>query len=150
MKKLTIVLLLASSALQAGALFTLDAPGAALQGSPGETVTWDFHITNNANYLLIDQVDYLTLTPAGVFTDLFSGIAPVIGPGDVVDGTGSYTIDLPAAIGFLWSGQLVVTYDEFLTNPNDPGFDFDRDHVNAAAFAPSGIIRVPSLACESF
>lgn len=130
MKNLAIVFLLASSVAQAGVLFTFTAPGGALQGAPGQTVYWNVQLSNDANYLLIDQVDYLSLNNAGTFTDLFSVIAPVIGPGDVIDGSSAYTIDLPAPLGCVSNGQFVVTYDEFLSNPNDPDFDFDRDHVN--------------------
>lgn len=86
--------------LPVSVLVQFDPPGANLAGAPGQTVSWNFKITNT--------VDYLTLTPAGAFHDVFSGVAPVVGPGDVVHGTSLYTIDLPAPLGYLSTGQLVV------------------------------------------
>ena len=130
MKNLALLLLVVSGLAHAGTLLTFDAPGSNIQGAPGQTVFWNFQLSNDANYLLIDQVDYLSLNNAGVFADLFSAVAPVIGPGDVVSGSSSYTIDGPAPIGYLSTGQFVITYDEFLMDPNDPNFDYDRDHVN--------------------
>ena len=130
MQKLLLAPLVLAFAAQGAVIITFNSPGADLSGLPGQTVNWNFRISNSANYLLIDQVDYISLNNVGTFTDLFSPIAPVISPGSFADGSVAYAIDPPAPPGFLSVGQLVVTYDEFLVDPNDPSFDFDRDHVN--------------------
>jgi hypothetical protein len=147
-----LLLLLTSAFLHGATVLTFNPPGGALQGNPGQTVFWNFHFANSVNFLLIDQVDYITLTPVGTFTDLFSATAPVIGPGEAVDGLASYSIDPPAPFGFLSTGQLVISYDEFLVSPNDPGFDFDRDHVNidpeTSSAAASALVVSPVAAPE--
>src|SRR5947208_10640242 len=130
MKKLILAPFVMAVVAQGAVVLTFNSPGGGLSGLPGTTVTWNFHLSNSANYLLIDQVDYLSLSNIGVFTDLFSSVAPVIGPGGFADGSAAYAIDPPAPPGFPSVGQLVVTYDEFLVDPNDPNFDFNRDHVN--------------------
>lgn len=125
----TLLLLLVTAAfLQASVLLNFDPPGPNLVGHAGDTVTWNFELTNNANYLLIDSVEYDTLSPVGTFNDLFSPIAPEIGPTDTVPGQGAYAIDPPAP-PFLSSGMLVVTYDEYSRSVSDPLFDPSTDLV---------------------
>ena len=70
------LLLLVAIVLPASVLVQFDPPGANLAGAPGQTVSWNFKITNTVDYLLISQVDDPTLTPAGIFQDTFSAIRP--------------------------------------------------------------------------
>ena len=120
MKRALLLMLISAAALPASVLLSFDPPGANLVGHAGDTVTWNFELQNNANWLLIDAVDYQTLTPVGTYNDLFTPVAPEIGPTDTVPGQGSYAIDPPAP-PFLSTGFLIVTYDEFSQDPaTDP------------------------------
>jgi len=128
MTRAMLLSLLSAASLSASVLLSFDPPGPNLVGLAGETVTWNFELQNTANYLLIDAVDYQTLSPVGTYNDLFTSIAPEIGPTDTVSGQGSYAIDPPAP-PFLSTGLLIVTYDIYNRSVNDPLFDPDADLV---------------------
>jgi hypothetical protein len=130
--KLRLILLVVLTAVTAcaGPSFTLLPPGPALFGTAGSTVTWNFRIANDADFLLPLQVDYLTLNGVGTFTDLFSSSAPFLGPGDFADGSASYTIDLPAPPGGS-DGTLELTYNLYDLDPNNPNFDPDANRIGA-------------------
>jgi hypothetical protein len=129
--------LLSASACQtlAASALTLDNPN--LVGAAGTTVGWGFTITNDTNYLVATNSDYLTLNVYGVYTDfIFAyGIFQVVGPSpesatwsepfDPVahTGLGSFTINDFLPLGTLSNGHIQVTYDLYSVSPNDPNFD---------------------------
>lgn len=59
----------------------------------------------------------------GTFSDDFSPLFVVVGPGQTSTGSVSYLIDPPAPVGFISAGTLVVTYDLFACDPNDAQCD---------------------------
>jgi len=133
-----------TTALRAGPVPTLT-PTGALSGAPGDTVGWGFQITNDANYIEITSASFClspvsfpacTLPTTGVFTDFISGYNDIIVgfPGGTYPATvgqsfnptaftgiGSFAIDAGAPIGAADVGAIVLTYDVFDADPNDPG-----------------------------
>jgi hypothetical protein len=120
-------------------------PTGALSGAPGDTLGWGFQITNDANYIEITSASFClspvnfpacTLPTTGVFTDFISGYndiivgfpggtdpATVAQPFDPIalTGIGSFVIDAGAPIGAADVGTIVLTYNVFDADPNDPG-----------------------------
>ena len=111
------LLLLSASVASAGVTLGFLPPGANLTGQPGDTVIWNFQLDNNTTWwLLIDQVDYLTASPVGTFHDLFTPVAPTINPGDIVNGTSSYTISNVAPPNFPSTGTLKLNFRGWMTD----------------------------------
>src|ERR1017187_3647240 len=121
---IAMAVLLASSSLQAGPVLTLDPADGALSGQPGQSVAWGFTLTNDTNYLVVNQANYVTATPLGTFTDFISGFFVVIGNGPFAvsswtqlgdagsqTGIGSYAIDPSTLLGSFSAGSIEVSYD---------------------------------------
>jgi uncharacterized protein (TIGR03382 family) len=140
--------LLASALLHAGPSLAFLSPGNSLTGLPGETVFWNISVTNDAYFMLITELDYQTALPVGTFTDLFSGTAPMLGPGESADGSGQYVIDPAVPPGYISQGSLVVTYDLYSLDISDPGFDPDADLIvnNATLSAYAEVTVTPEPA----
>ena len=140
--------LLAAGLLHAGPSLIFLSPGNSLTGLPGETVFWNIRVTNDADYMFITQLDYQTLVPVGTFTDLFSGTAPMLGPGESADGSGQYVIDPAVPPGYISQGSLVVTYDLYSLDISDPDFDPGADlivsNATLSAFAQVTVTPEPA------
>jgi hypothetical protein len=110
-----------------------------LFGMPGDTVGWGFTITNDTNFLEItsaqfclNPVSFPACTPAdiGTFTDFISQFNDIVlGPGNsatqdfdpiLFKGVGSFAIDPGAPLQTTDFGQLVLTYDVYTADPNEP------------------------------
>jgi uncharacterized protein (TIGR03382 family) len=121
--RISILFLLVSALLYAGPVLAFLPPGASIGGEPGQTVQWNFSVTNDVDFILVTEVDYLTLDPIGTFTDLFSPSAPVLGPSDWAVGAGQYLIDPLVPTGYTSTGSLEATYELYSVSPNDPDFN---------------------------
>jgi len=138
--------LILASVARADTTLTLDPTDGAISGAPGTTVGWGFTFTNDTNYAVITGSQFcdstssplpdicLTLTPnLGSYTDFAGAQFLVVGPSpesptvsqafdnSAATGIGSFAID-PSASGTT-SGIIVLTYDLYSVNPNDPAFD---------------------------
>ena len=131
-----------TTALWADPLLVLT-PASSLSGAPGATVGWGFQITNDANYIEITSASfclspwpYCASPTTGSFTDFISGHNDIIvgfpggtDPATVAQafdpiaftGIGSFAIDPGAPIGAADVGTIVLTYNVFDADPNDPG-----------------------------
>ena len=127
----SILFFLVSALLYAGPVLTFLDPGASIAGAPGQTVQWNLRVTNDLDYILVTNVDYLTLNGIGTFTDLFSPSAPVLGPAEWADGAGQYLIDSLVPAGYTSTGSLEVTYNLYSLSPDDPNFDPDTDTLDS-------------------
>jgi hypothetical protein len=155
-------LFLLAVALPANAdvVFALDPVGGAVSGSPGGFVGWGFSISSDTDWLYIDSFGFTSQTlPTTGFVD-YSQIesTPVIGPGEAnpftqtfnqsaTTGVGEYDIDPSAVVGAESDGTIVLTYDLFSVDPNDPSFNSDADTIstgNTLAADESITIVAPS------
>jgi hypothetical protein len=129
----TLMLASLCTVLQAGPILTLEPVGGALTGLGGQTVGWGFTLLNDANYVVVTAVDYVTSTPFGTFTDFASTFNfVVVDPSSAVTlafdlpgqtGIGSYLIDAGTPVGSLSTGLIRLTYDLYSMSPNNPAFD---------------------------
>jgi hypothetical protein len=122
----------------------LDPVGGALSGAAGTTVGWGFTITTNSeNFLLVTSSDFCTgamsspcSNSLGIYTDFIgSDQFIVVGPAPesssvsqafdllALTGVGSFAINAGAFAGETVDGQIILTYDLFSQDPNDPNFD---------------------------
>lgn len=130
MKTLRVILLAAVCAVaaQAAPSLTLLPPGANLTGVAGGLVSWNLQIENDADYLLINNIRYETVTPIGTFIDLLTPLATsAVGPGSSISGELAYSLDSLVPVGTLSLGQLIMTYTMTSVDPDDPGFNPDTD-----------------------
>jgi len=97
---------------------------------PGATILWTMDVTNDANYMVPSSLNYVTASGVGTFTDLFAIAFLVLGPGDTAPAVGQYDVDAAATPGFVSTGQLVLSYDLFSVDPNDPLFDPGTDALS--------------------
>lgn len=140
MRKAIQVLLLATASTglaTADITLTLDPSGAAVSGSPGQTVGWGFTVANSlSDYAVITSAIFVP-DPTSQFTDFISPQFVIVGPGspsitqnfDLASqqGVGSYMIPSVTPIGALLSGSIELTYDLYTVSPNDPSFDPGAD-----------------------
>ncbi len=128
---------------QASVLFTLDPPGGAVSGAPGDTVGWGFTVTNDSalewivvtGSTLYSNKDYdpgyTGATPWGIYTDLMSNsisydtplapssslslpFAPGVNP---QTGAGSFAIDSATPYNDQAIGYIAFDYQIFTENP---------------------------------
>jgi len=168
--------LILASAGRADTTLMLDPANGAISGAPGTTVGWGFTFTNDTNYAVITGSQFcdstssplpdicLALTPnLGSYTDFAGAQFLVVGPSpesptvsqafdnSAATGIGSFAID-PSASGTT-SGIIVLTYDLYSVNPNDPAFDPSAEiaggnYLTAAAsvtVAPVAPVPEPAL-----
>lgn len=122
---------------------TLDPINGEISGDPGDTTGWGFTITNDSDYLVVTSSEFDTTSDIGTYTDFISSDNfIVVGPNpestsvsqtfDPVNltGVGSFTINPTANPGDSATGQIVLTYDLFSVDPNDPSFDPDADLIS--------------------
>jgi len=162
---------------RADTTLTLDPTDGAISGAPGTTVGWGFTFTftNDVNFAVITGSQFcastssplpdicLPLSPdLGSYTDFAGAQFLVAGPSPesptvmqafdntALTGIGSFAID-PSASGTT-SGIIVLTYDLFSQNPNDPAFDPNSfaggNYLTAAASvtaAPVAAVPEPAL-----
>ncbi|HEY1472426.1 MAG TPA: hypothetical protein VGF61_25540 [Candidatus Acidoferrum sp.] len=124
---------------------TLDPSGGALTGAAGATVGWGFTITNNyaSDWLVITNSDFCVgpvaspcVNSLGTYADFIaSDQFVVVGPSPespsvtetfnsrLLTGVGSFLINSTALPGDSVSGEIVLTYDLYSQDPNDPNFD---------------------------
>ena len=150
--------LLATAILQAGPILTINPAGGALTGGPNDTVGWGFTLTNNSDFLVVDEANYVTTSPIGVFSDFISGFFIVVGPSPETSswsqsfddaaqtGIGSYMISPSAALGSLSVGTIEVTYDLYSVSPNDPTWDPTTDYLGTNTLSqPASVLVAPSI-----
>lgn len=138
----SILLLLAAAVLpstvHAGVIFTLDPASGTVAGQPGWTVGWGFTLTNpDPTYVIVTGAEYQPVSPFGLFTDFISTQFIVLGPApepasvtQVFDavahtGVGSFTIDPAAPMLDKAVGSIILTYDVYNRDVNDPFFNPD-------------------------
>ena len=160
-------------------------PTGAMTGAPGATVGWGWSFSNDTPYYIEFSSNQfcdapVILTPVlvcnapttGTYQDIILGNDPIIAPNtttpvenfDAVtlsSGVGYFQIDPGAAPGSSDIGQIVLTYDEYTLNPNDPncqsgcqvGFDIpvgaDASVTVSQVFTPepgSGALALAGLA----
>jgi|SRR5579864_3228741 len=162
-----IVLVSVVPAARAGAVVALDPPDGVIPGAPGATVGWGFTVTNGTNWISIDSVTIENETSplggiGGGFTsymDLLGGFSSgVTAPsqmwtlpystGSPGTGIGQYAIDPGTALGSSDSGDFVIFYDEFSSDPNTCGGCFldTLQMFDSNAQAPAFTINVTSAA----
>lgn len=161
----SLFLLLQSPSFAGTLSFTLS-PDSSLTGSPGSTVGWGFTISNtfapgSPEWILIDQVQFNTPTPVGVFAPF--GFPMVIGPGvgnlnpyaeafdnALATGVGRVTIDAGAQAGDFSAGDIVLLYSIYSADPvNDPLFDPGANLVAAGLSASASALVTVSGASQS-
>jgi hypothetical protein len=106
-------------------------PGVDLIAQPGSTALWNVEVTNDADFMVPTSFQYLTLDPVGNFTDIFLSVFAVVGPGGTLPVLGPYDIDWTATPGFVSVGKLMLSYDLFSLDPNDPLFDPEADLITS-------------------
>lgn len=121
--------LMLGAVLSAASMVALP-PGVDLIALPGSTALWSVEVTNDTDYMVPTSFQYLTLDPVGSFTDIFLSLFVVVGPGGTLPVLGPYDIGAAATPGFVSVGQLVLFYDLYSVDPNDPdNFDPERDLI---------------------
>jgi hypothetical protein len=136
---------------------TLSLNPEALAGLPDSTVGWGFTITGDSGqWLLVTFADFVPDTgsnPVGVFTPFITQLPnsnTVIGDGEVnpwsqvfdsvlATGIGSYHINDFQLPGDHVEGAIVLYYDVYSADPNDPLFDPSVD-----TFAVGQILSAPA------
>jgi hypothetical protein len=115
-------------------------PSGDLLGAPGSLIGWGFSLFNDTNYIEITSAQFCmepvsfpacTAASQGSFTDYISQFSDIVlGPGEIdsqafnsslLTGLGSFAIDLSASNLAMDSGQIILTYNVFDGNPNNPG-----------------------------
>jgi hypothetical protein len=128
---------------------TLDPANGAISGAPGATVGWGFTITNTADFLVVSSSDFCVgaiTSPCsnslGTYTDFIGPQFQVVGPPpestsltqafDLLaqTGIGSFAINSSALAGDSVTGEIVVTYDLYSVDPNNPNFDPTLDTLS--------------------
>ncbi len=132
MKRLSLVVplfaVIAFSAASAPVLFLN--PSSQVSGSPGQTVGWDFTLSNSTDYAVVNSFAFVPLGAAiGTFTDFSQynfidvGPAPSESPTLIqlftaANHTGIGRLLLsPAATAGTTTGSIVMTYDLYATDP---------------------------------
>ena len=119
-------------------------PTGDMSGAPGATVGWGWSFVNDTPYYIEFSSNQfcdapVILTPVlvcnapttGTYQDIVVGNDPIIAPNTttpvenfdpvgLTTGIGYFQIDPAATAGASDVGQIVLTYDEYLLNPNDP------------------------------
>ena len=129
---------------------SLDPINGALSGAPGDTVGWGFTLTNDTDYLVVTGSDFcvgIIASPCsnalGTYSDFIGPSFVVVGPSpesspviqsfdpSTMTGLGSFLISSSALSGQSLSGEIVVTYDLYSVDPNDPAFDPIVDTISS-------------------
>jgi len=146
-----------AAALTAGPVLTLS-PTNSLTGVPGSTVGWGFTLTNDVNWIEVVQAQFCLDSPLGnpcfnastQFFDIISNPPNdvIVGPGGTATqpytpaqnkGLGSFAINAGAANGSTVSGNILLTYNTFDSDPNSGG---NQIGVNNAISAPAGVTAI--------
>jgi len=122
---------LCAACMSLAASITLSPAGGNIQGSPGETIGWGFQFTNDTpDFALLtfsdftppvngSYTDFLTFNLVVVGPSTTSAVQPFVLPGS---GLGAFSIRSNAPPGPI-NGTIIVGYDLYSMNPNDPSFD---------------------------
>jgi hypothetical protein len=159
------VLMLSTIALADGTpTLTLNPTTGAISGAPGATVGWGFTLTNTTDFLVVSSSDFCVgaiTSPCsnslGTYTDFIGPQFQVVGPSpestsltqafDLLaqTGMGSFAINLSALAGDSVTGEIVVTYDLYSVDPNNPNFDPILDTLSTGDILTAGAsVSVPS------
>jgi len=133
----------------ASTTFTLSPTSGDISGSAGDTVGWGFTLTNSTDFLVVDSSDFcvgVITSPCsntlGTYTDFIGPNFIIAGPSpestsitqsfdsSLATGVGSFLINNSALPGQSVSGEIVVTYDLYSVDPNDPSFDPSVDTIS--------------------
>jgi hypothetical protein len=142
--------------MQAAPLLTLSPAAGSIQGGRGDVVGWGFTISNpDPNFLVVTSAEFCqTVVVAGftvcdqfpsstlgTFTDYIAQFnfivagpspeSPTVSQGfnrTLQTGVGSFAIAPGAPYG-TFSGQILLTYDQYSRSPNDPLFDAGADFL---------------------
>jgi len=147
----------------ANVMFTLQ-PSGSVSGAPGSTVGWGYTLTNSdaSDWLVLTSSNFMPSTSLGTYMDFTQFNFIVLGPSPESSsltqsfnpmsqtGIGSFTISGSATPGDSAMGNIVITYDLFNQDPNDPNFDPDRSLITpdnrlsaAATVNAAGTATVP-------
>jgi hypothetical protein len=159
--------LISIPAARAEAVLTLDPADGAIGGPAGSTVGWGFTFSNDTGYALITGSQFCAPTSTmlpdgcvavalniGTYLDFAGALPNVIGPSPEIPfvsqtfdnslqtGIGSFSLD-PSATGTV-SGLLVLSYDLYSDDPNDPNRSLN-DEISAdnAVAAPASVTVGP-------
>jgi hypothetical protein len=133
----------AAVSISASPVLTLT-PSGDVSGTPGSTVGWGFTITNDANYMEITSSQYcvnpvnfpVVCNPSalGMYNDFIGPNGTIVGPPGGTDpdtvsqsfdpiamtGVGNFVINALDLVNSGDTGQIVLTYELYNLDPNDP------------------------------
>lgn len=141
MSRILLSALALSLGIPAPAAVILNVPNSGqISGAPGQTIGWNFLLSSDTYFLLVNSVSFLPTPSIGVFSDLLSfqpnfavGPAPETSPvsqafnAGLGTGLASFAIHAATPIGSLASGSLYLEYSLYTVSPNDPLFDAYTD-----------------------
>lgn len=144
----SLILLIAQVAAAAASLTPIP-PNGAIFGTPGSTIGWGFTISNNTDSLVVTSSDFcvgLIISPCtnslGSYSDIIGPNFVIVGPAPestpvtqsfdsmLLTGLGSFLVKAGAIPGQSVTGAVVVTYDLYSVDPNDPNFDPGVDTIS--------------------
>lgn len=121
----------------------------AITGTSGATVGWGFTISNSTNFLVVTSSDFCVgpiASPCGnglgTYSDFIGPNFIIVGPPpesttvaqafnlSLSTGLGSFLINPGSTPGQGVTGQVVVTYDLYSVDPNDPNFNPGLDTIS--------------------
>jgi len=127
--------------------------GGSVSGAPGSSVNWDFTLSNTTDdFMVITGTSFcdtssmpgFTCDPVGTslgsYSDILGQNFIIVGPSpesssitQIDTGLGTFTFNLDASGSA--TGEIIVTYDLFSTDPNSPTFDPSIDLINPTELA---------------
>jgi hypothetical protein len=156
----------------ANTTLTLDSPGGAISGLPGAIVGWGFTLTNTTNFLVVTSSDFCVGPIASPCVNALGTYSDFIGPNFLVvgespeaasvsqslnlatlTGVGSFQLNAGVTPGQSEIGKIVLTYDLYNVDPNDPTFNPVPDTISVgnlittdASVSVAGSATVPEPA----
>jgi len=133
----------------ANTTLTLDSPGGAISGMPGTIVGWGFTLTNTTNFLVVTSSDFCVgpitspcVNALGTYSDFIGPNFLVVGESPeaasvsqsfnlaTLTGVGSFQLNAGVTLGQSEIGEIVLTYDQYNVDPNDPTFNPVMDTIS--------------------
>lgn len=148
----SVLTLMAAAAFAFGAhaddiSLTLTPANGVVAGAPGQAVGWGFTLTDNSGSEWVVLADsYFVGTPLyGSYSDYIVSQFYVAGPGEGttivspwnqtnMTGTGEFDL-YPTDPSVSFSGTIIVDYDLFSVDPNNPLFDPGTDFIGSGTFS---------------